>query len=110
MSIGFLIWNFLIGISLRTWLIIGAVALWGWWSLHQYNAGWHAKELEVKIATMEKNAKVQEKADEEEARANRELNEENAQLQKAVNDYIEKLKKRPDKCPLGDDADELNRL
>lgn len=105
-----LVWAFLSGISLRAWLIAGAVALWGWWSVHQYNAGWNAKELEVKIATLEKNAEVQKKADEEEARANRELNEENKQLQKAVNDYIEKLKKRGVPCTLGDDADDLNRL
>lgn len=112
MSFGILklIWAFLGGISLKTWIIIGAVALWGWWSIHQYNAGWNAKELEVKIATLEKNAKVKEKADEEEAKQIRDLNAENNEMEKRINEYLEKLKKRPDHCPLGDDADDLNRL
>lgn len=104
------IWAFIGGISLKTWLVAGAVALWGWWSIHQYNAGYRAKELEVKIATLEKNAKVKEKADEEEARHLRELRDENNNLEKQITDYVEKLKNRPDQCPLGGDADELNSL
>jgi hypothetical protein len=105
-----LVWGFISGISLKTWLIVGAVALWGWWSIHQYNAGWNAKALEVKIATLEKNAKVKEVADKEETLARQELDKENAELEKRVREYEKKLKNRPNKCPLGDDADELNRL
>lgn len=104
-----IIWSFLTGLSLRTWLIAGAVALWGWWSVHQYNEGWRAKELEVQIATLKKNAEVNRKADEEEARHVKELTAENEQQEKKLNEYLEKLKTRP-QCPLGDDADELNSL
>lgn len=105
------------GLSLRAWLTVGAVVIAAMWSAYCYKAGygaadayWMAKNLEAKIEKLEREIATQKAADEEEDKLRADLDAENAQLKKVIDDYIKELAARPDKCPLGDDADRLNGL
>lgn len=106
--------SFLGGLSMRAWLIIGAVTAFAAWSFYVYGIGysladnlWKARQLEARIARLEHELKVQKDADAEEDRLMAELEQENAQQKKVIDAYLEDLKNRPDKCLLGPDAERL---
>jgi predicted Zn-dependent peptidase len=109
--------TWLTGLSLRAWLTIGAVVIAAMWSIYVYRAGyaaadamWQAKALESQIEKLKLEIKTQREADAAEDKLRAELDAENDQLKKVIETYVEELKSRPDKCPLGDDADKLNGL
>lgn len=102
------------GLSVRAWLVLGAVTAFAIWSFYVYGVGysvadgmWKAKQLEAKIAKLELELKVQKDADAEEDRLRTELEHENEQQKKVIDAYLEELSSRPDKCLLGRDAERL---
>lgn len=102
------------GLSMRAWLVIGAVFAFATWSFYVYGVGysiadglWKAKQLEAKIARLELELKVQKEADATEDRLRAELERENEQQKKVIDAYLEELAKRPGKCLLGSDAERL---
>ena len=102
------------GLSMRAWLVIGAVVAFAAWSFYVYGVGysladglWKAKQLEARIARLELELKVQKEADAAEDRLRAELERENEQQKKVIDAYLEELAKRPGKCLLGPDAERL---
>lgn len=97
--------------------VILAGALWASfavWKHSIYMQGWNAadamwqeKALEAKIEKLEREKKVAEQAAADESAKNDELEAEKAELEQKNDAYEEELKKRPDQCLLGDDADRL---
>lgn len=104
------------GVPMILWVYLAATVAFGVWTFHWYNAGyaaaetvWIAKQLEAKIAKLELEIKTQKDADAIEDKLRDELADENEQQKKVIDEYLKELQNRPDKCPLGDDADKLNR-
>jgi len=95
--------QFLGGLSLQTWLIVGAVIAFGLWTWRVYDAGydaadamWKAKNLEATIADiqakLEANDEIRRQAEADAARAEAE-----AEKQKEL---LDELRKAPPSCAL----------
>jgi hypothetical protein len=101
-------------LSMRAWLVLGAIAAFAIWSFYVYGVGysladgmWRARQLEAKIATLELELQIRKDADAEEDRLRAELEQENDEQKKAIDAYLEELANRSDKCLLGPDAERL---
>ena len=75
------------------------------------NANCNAAALRAEIAILKRDADVQKAADEVEAKALVESEALNNSMQMEISDYAEKLKARPDRCPLsGADVERLRKF
>jgi hypothetical protein len=102
------------GMSGRAWAIIGALAAFAAWSAFLYGAGysaaddrWKAKALEARIATLERELRIETDADAAEGRLRAELEQETHRQKQAIEGYLAELERRAGKCLLGPDARRL---
>ena len=104
----------LTGLSPRGWLAAGLAVLFALWTWRVHELGYDAAAracrtaaLEARIRKLEVELRLARDADAAEDRLLAELSAETAQQKTVIDAYGEALRRRPDRCLLGPDAERL---